>query len=542
MYLERLAISRRTLIIFSELAVVLGMFFFIICSLPNSFIELSGSSVCDISTRKIDSRVAEVERMAKGVKTYQLDLSSCLNAKNNLLVIKTLQYDEVKFYEQYQLTTYQRIILDKFEKINSRFPVFKVPENLTTISISISETTVDSISFSLVDTNEFQRLNQNAVLFYAIIFSAFSTIIIFNILIYFRSGDSDYAAYIPFLLSNYAFLFFSEGIYQYFQIQWLEESRSHITWFLASSTVYLANRFVIRFTKLDSYYPNMTRWALQFPAYLCLTFGLLSTLGLSAAIPLIQITSLWLAIVTLPILIPLLNRSSFSIEYVVVAWSIILFAIIARIAYGFGFIGLSGLVIYGVLIASLFESLLLSLAIGNKIVHLKAKEIKLYEEAITDELTKVYNLRGLKEKANHIITQEKLNRIPTQIAILDIDYFKQVNDKFGHQAGDEVLKALSKRIKNTLRSDDIFGRHGGEEFLIIMPETSAKQLNQIMHRVIRKIRGQAFSFNNSKINVTISIGATQVRTTDKNLDDCIERADKALYSAKNNGRNQLASI
>lgn len=128
------------------------------------------------------------------------------------------------------------------------------------------------------------------------------------------------------------------------------------------------------------------------------------------------------------------------------------------------------------------------------------------------------------------------------LMILDIDYFKMVNDNFGHNAGDELLREIQKRISENIRVTDLLARFGGEEFVVVMPDTSVLDGCTIAERICKIIAKEAFilSDENTTHNVTVSIGVTEMERSDLgNINGFIERADKYLYQAKNSGRNRV---
>jgi diguanylate cyclase (GGDEF)-like protein len=126
--------------------------------------------------------------------------------------------------------------------------------------------------------------------------------------------------------------------------------------------------------------------------------------------------------------------------------------------------------------------------------------------------------------------------------ILDIDHFKQVNDRFGHQAGDEVLYQLAGMTVNTIRSTDLLGRYGGEEFILILPEAGFDSAWRVADRLRQKIEAHNFTFDQNTINITISVGLSSLESPDTDLEDLISRADRSLYAAKDAGRNRVGDI
>lgn len=160
--------------------------------------------------------------------------------------------------------------------------------------------------------------------------------------------------------------------------------------------------------------------------------------------------------------------------------------------------------------------------------------------AIYDELTGVFNRRHL----NELLESEKARCARTgeefSICILDVDYFKRVNDTFGHLAGDRVLKHFASEVKKSLRTIDSFGRFGGEEFLLVLPRTNIEQARLCAERIRRMTEDLAFPELLSNFSITSSFGIAQYRPGE-DLKETLSRADTALYKAKNAGRNRVES-
>jgi len=156
-------------------------------------------------------------------------------------------------------------------------------------------------------------------------------------------------------------------------------------------------------------------------------------------------------------------------------------------------------------------------------------------QTITDDLTGIYNHRYIFQCLQQELRRAKRYKHPLTVMMLDLDHFKLVNDRWGHQVGDHVLKSVARIIASNLRETDMVGRYGGEEFLVILPMTDIKDGLQVAERIRKEV--QEASFRQKGLKVTISIGAAQYNG-DK-LDKLIGRADSLLYQAKNNGRNRV---
>jgi len=176
-----------------------------------------------------------------------------------------------------------------------------------------------------------------------------------------------------------------------------------------------------------------------------------------------------------------------------------------------------------------------SAAIQNALLHARVQTL-----AITDPLTEQYNRRGFFDLAQREIERFSRYQYPLTAMMVDIDHFKEVNDTFGHRAGDRVLRALADRIDQNIRQVDILGRYGGEEFAILLPETDLDQACEIAERIRAAVAAEPIvESEQGPIWVSISVGVTQAASPNITLAELLEKADQALYQAKQNGRNRV---
>jgi len=178
------------------------------------------------------------------------------------------------------------------------------------------------------------------------------------------------------------------------------------------------------------------------------------------------------------------------------------------------------------------------LARVNNHLELKSYRDQLKELALRDGLTGLYNHRSIMERIEEEISSANRRFAPLTMIMLDIDHFKKVNDTYGHQFGDEVLVNITNSLRHSFRKEDIIGRYGGEEFIVILPNANIKQAMLIGEKVRSKVEG--LTWKEKKFLVTISLGITLLQHGEK-TSDFIKRADDHLYKAKNNGRNLVVS-
>ena len=162
------------------------------------------------------------------------------------------------------------------------------------------------------------------------------------------------------------------------------------------------------------------------------------------------------------------------------------------------------------------------------------------EMAITDALTGLYNRRYMESHIGTLVEQAAARGKPLTVLVLDIDYFKAINDTHGHDAGDDVLREFAIRIRKSIRGIDLACRYGGEEFVVVMPETDMAVATVVAERLRRRIASEPFPIQQGAraIDVTISIGLAALGRDD-NAARVLKRADQALYRAKRDGRNRV---
>ena len=179
-----------------------------------------------------------------------------------------------------------------------------------------------------------------------------------------------------------------------------------------------------------------------------------------------------------------------------------------------------------------------SIAMYNALLFSKISEL-----AITDTLTGLYTRSYFVERAKDEIQQANINNIPLTLSIIDIDDFKNINDSFGHQSGDTVLRRLSDILVGRFRETDIICRYGGEEFVILMPHTNKKEAIRILESLRKRISEEKIflpveSYHPIHISITISIGITELKD-EMLIEQLISKADSALYEAKRTGKNKI---
>jgi len=165
------------------------------------------------------------------------------------------------------------------------------------------------------------------------------------------------------------------------------------------------------------------------------------------------------------------------------------------------------------------------------------------ELAVTDALTGLYNRRYMESHVGTLVDRSAARGKSLSVLLLDIDYFKAINDTYGHDAGDDVLRDFSDRLRACIRGIDLACRYGGEEFVVVMPDTDIGVATMVAERIRRRVAGDMFAIHNGQksIEVTISIGIAARSTPEDTAAMILKRSDEALYRAKRDGRNRVVA-
>ena len=175
----------------------------------------------------------------------------------------------------------------------------------------------------------------------------------------------------------------------------------------------------------------------------------------------------------------------------------------------------------------------IAMSISNAVLYEQANKL-----AVTDGLTGISNRQSVEKSLQIEFERSKRYNSPLSLILLDVDHFKDVNDTYGHQKGDEILIAFASLLKKACRANDIAARYGGEEFLMILPQSNAQGAFKIAERVREEMMKISFTGNESNFAVTVSCGVAEFNKDYESINKLIAAADQALYKAKNGGRNK----
>lgn len=199
------------------------------------------------------------------------------------------------------------------------------------------------------------------------------------------------------------------------------------------------------------------------------------------------------------------------------------------------------IIVFSILTIALLLVILYFL-VWKLVVRLDESQEKLKQISITDELTGLRNRRYIMGRFGEEFKRVKRLNRPMGLIMFDLDFFKKINDTYGHQFGDLVLKTVASQLKSGIREYDLLGRIGGEEFLILAPDSDLEETLGIAERIREIIKSEKISDGYREVNVTISAGVTMMKEQDRDIDVIFSRVDTALYKAKQEGRDRVVVL
>lgn len=309
---------------------------------------------------------------------------------------------------------------------------------------------------------------------------------------------------------------------------------------VASFGVAASNGFMLRYLDLVHLAPRLGR-LLTVLAYTMVGIGLadafvdfgpLATLG-NLLLVVSSSTVLAAAVVAI-------GHGSRPARFLLVSWLPLIITTILKAMELVGWITpLSGLS-HGLAASFALSGLLLTVGLSDKMLQLRRDRDEASIRATVDPLTALLNRRAVEQVAREDMLRAKATGRPLSVAFVDIDHFKGINDTYGHHVGDACIRFISLRIANQLRKTDVLGRFGGDELLIVMPDTDAANAAVICERVREAVNCRPIVVEELAIDCSLSIGTAQLRNAET-LEPLLARADRALYASKNAGRDRVTS-
>ena len=409
--------------------------------------------------------------------------------------------------------------------------------------IQIKSTGSMNIGISVKNIKDYILFSITQIKWLSFYFGAVLIMLMYNFILYLIIKNRSFLYYVLFHLSYLVFALSLSGIS--FELFWpqIPKLNQYVLPISMPLTGAFALLFSIHFLNIKNFNTKLSTILYFFAILSFIVAFSIFFLGYSIVI---QIGSLitFLSVLFLFIVsfyLAFIKKDVNSVFYLI-AWSFFLSGVAISHLSNIGIIPSILLTNYASQIGSFFEVLLLSIGLAYYYNRLRKKHIELtYNNTLlrelshTDMLTKSFNRRYFYGQAKLHLEKSKQNNDKISLLMLDLDFFKKINDNFGHDIGDKVLIDFTNICKNSIRENDIFARFGGEEFVIFLPNTNQKQAYYVAQKIQTTLKNHTFSYL-PNLSLTVSIG---ISSNHFDLETLLKQADLALYEAKHSGRNTI---
>ncbi len=449
------------------------------------------------------------------------------------------QIDHIEFWKQINnewkvIHTGDRLIHSS-RPINTRdftFPVQLDAQSSKTIYIRFSTQGAMNIGLSITNTESLIFNTSSEQLFFGIYYGGFIVLVIYNLFLFLSIKEKAFIYYLLYLISYGLYMSVHNGLS--FQYLWPNSPNWHNQSLLVLLSLSLV--FSVQFMReiLDT--KTDLIWADRISKFLIVFSGVLFFvcffISYKTVIFLISIATLAATIIIMAVGIVRFWQKHPASLYFLSAWTILLLGVIIYMLKTFGYLPHNAFTQNSFQLGSLIEMLLLSLAIGDRVKQLKMK-------AFIDPLTRCFNRRFFEDQCESLFIKSYTQNVPLSLLMIDVDYFKNINDSSGHLVGDNILKAITEELKLGLDDANQLFRYGGEEFAILLKDTELSDALVIAERLRSLIEQRSILGH----RVTISVGASEVQSGKHfSVQELQKAADKALYHAKYTGRNKVCSV
>lgn len=412
----------------------------------------------------------------------------------------------------------------------------------TTLLFEITNDDPSSLNFMLSSEQEFHSQNNSATFSYGILYGAILSLLIYNLLM-FTSIKETYHLYFAFYL--FSFLLLNLG-YSGHAFMWFWPNSPMFEQYIVLLLMLLYGVagivFALNFLKLNITMPRFSaflHWInaivlLIFCIFYAFNYHIVCSVIAFCYIPMFSLIMITIGFIALRQGNP--SATYFILATITGAVGASITALTVAGALPFTYLGFRAVDI-GVSV----DILLLAFAVANKFKSSEQARITAEFTANTDPLTLIDNRRAFNEKVSKLWMLGIRDKSPSAVIIIDLDHFKEINDQYSHDAGDNVLIQIANILKISVRNSDVLCRWGGEEFLIYLPETDEIGACNLADKMKSKMNANTFNIGQSTIKVSASFGVAQRNETDTQVGEVIKRADKALYFAKSSGRDRLSA-
>ena len=422
-------------------------------------------------------------------------------------------------------------------------------ERILLMRVETLQRSLSALEFSILDELSFKREQNTRYWAFGLYFGSVIALLIYNLTLYLNLRTPGHRMYVIAIGSVLVFMSLDSGLAQ----SWLPDllRQREIMLLIAAAALMMATsmRFFQVFVDARVLVPRLNR-VINALCVIILSSSVLALLSPVAwgawMAPIIQsILSIATFVLLGSSLYGAIRGSSASLVFFV-AWAAFLSGNLLRTLLSFEWLPRLSVAEYMVYIGSVMEAMILALGLSYRVGQLRIQrnraereQLKAMELANLDSLTGAYNRRFFDSYLTRLLTSDERVDEHGALILFDIDYFKEINDEYGHDAGDAVLQAMTRRFQSELRTTDVLCRLGGDEFALILDSLEDETAFQVAERLHRIIDQNPVMYQQHLIRITISIGVLASLSNDMDEAATLRAADQALYAAKRAGRNQI---
>ena len=423
--------------------------------------------------------------------------------------------------------------------------VFALPPDLapgTTLLLHFADHHRNLVDVRLMSAAEWRAYERTLIAFSLAVYGAMLAFVVIAATYWTILRERMFADHALYLLSLLAFMAVTSGLfYVAFHDGFWSRAGIQAQWGLATMAIAFAVGFSTRFLDIARDLPRTARGLEVLRATLI-------ALAIAAAVSPVATPRLGASMSVLLVLINFvlvglgvhaaLRKNRYA-GYFLLGWIPLTASTTTRALQAAGFVEIPYEASFLSILGALWEALVLTAGIADRALSFRRQRDVAQHLARHDGLTGVLNRRAAQERLDEAFGESRRHGSSLAVFFLDIDHFKAINDTFGHAAGDAVLVAVSKRIVSQLRSSDVVGRWGGEEFVALLPGASPEIARAMGERIRRVIEAEPVNVEGSRVPVTVSVGVAMLDARNKDSADLVHLADEALYRAKEKGRNRV---
>lgn len=427
-------------------------------------------------------------------------------------------------------------------------PAFLIPPNYKENSycyIRIQTTASAGFRIDWFDWDTYKRLVQNRIMFLSLLSGFLLAIAFYNFFLFLALRYKQYLFYVIYALSMLLYQATIVGIIRIAYPPLANLAFEHAQ-LLGLSTMFFWLLFAYHFLNITQKLPKLKPWYITLMLLAIIGLPINFLVGIEQANIIAYILGVSMPLIAM-ISVFIIRRNGHPVSsYYLAGTIVLLLAVMIFALRGLGFIPHSVAFTYAIFVASSIEAMLYSFALASQIRNLSIQNYTLQQQqselsriSIIDHLTGLYNKRDFNTTYEKVLNQARDQNLPLSLILIDIDLFKGINDTYGHRSGDKVLQRLGIVLKEQVRELGHSCRVGGEEFAIILANTTVDEAGDLAEKIRLAFSEEVFQFNpGTKMSCTISLGVGQLKAGESS-NNLYDRVDKALYKSKFEGRNRV---